>query len=287
MTRREYLDRYGEEPEKFHDQLEDAIDRVSSLGFGDRETAPGTLWPSRMSAFTLYMMNKELKKMGQDTSFLYGRPNSYGLRADEFIKDHSGKHILFAGCSVTFGEGLPEDYIWPRLVYNAISKTEELSGYFNISINGATHIEIMDQISQYIKDFGNPDTIFVNFPDTERMLSAHFPKDDVNRVLPRYKDLELYCSNHSIKLVSFSHYEPYNIGFPHQDIPDKDPMTEISERKTFYKFNMKDYDDRMFVLGQRPLPPVMEGYRIRALDDSHPGVDTHAFFAEHALKALK
>lgn len=33
--------------------------------------------------------------------------NSSGQRCDEFKKTHEGKHILFAGCSITFGEGLP------------------------------------------------------------------------------------------------------------------------------------------------------------------------------------
>ena len=64
---------------------------------------------------------------GKGPKFQY-RLNSNGFRSDHFKKlDTSNINILFAGCSFTFGEGLPEEYTWPRLLENNIKhKTKKI-----------------------------------------------------------------------------------------------------------------------------------------------------------------
>jgi hypothetical protein len=94
--------------------------------------------------------------------------NSDGLRSDEFTSKHDGKHVLFAGCSVTAGEGLLLEHTWAYKVYQELAQTEKLSGYFNIAFPGASIAEIISQIFRYINLYGNPSTIFVNFPDPDR-----------------------------------------------------------------------------------------------------------------------
>jgi hypothetical protein len=100
------------------------------------------------------------------------RLNSFGYRCDEFKTEHAGKHILFAGCSVTWGDGLHEDEIWAKKVYDKVSKDVECSGYFNISFPGLGIIQIIYMIVDYIKRFGKPDHIFINLPQIYRFYGV-------------------------------------------------------------------------------------------------------------------
>jgi hypothetical protein len=95
--------------------------------------------------------------------------NSLGYRSENFTKHHDGKHILFSGCSVTYGIGLEEEEIWSKKLFNKISKDEKLSGYFNLSQPGVGILEIVSGIYKYINSFGNPDCIFLNIPDIGRI----------------------------------------------------------------------------------------------------------------------
>ena len=52
--------------------------------------------------------------------------NSHGYRCDEFTTNHKGKHVLFSGCSNTYGVGLKKEEVWAYKVYNKINKTEEI-----------------------------------------------------------------------------------------------------------------------------------------------------------------
>ena len=97
--------------------------------------------------------------------------NEFGYRSDEFTDVHEKKHVLFAGCSVAYGDGMDLEGIWARKIYDKINEHEETSGYYNIGSNGASPMEIMNLIFQYINKFGMPDVIFVGFPEFYRDIS--------------------------------------------------------------------------------------------------------------------
>lgn len=102
----------------------------------------------------------------------FSKYNSYGWRCDEFIKEHNGKpHILFAGCSEAFGEGAIVEDSWPHMLYTKLSKDMELSGFFCLGVAGMGWIDIFSVIDQYIEEFGSPDYIFLNLPNSQRYLS--------------------------------------------------------------------------------------------------------------------
>ena len=288
MTREDFMERYGEEPEVWHPKLDEMLDKISSLGFSTERSDAQGISQSLMSPFSIYMIEKAIKTHGLELSDLYAQPNSHGLRSDEFTKDHKGLHVLFAGCSVTFGEGLPEDYIWPKLVYDRLSEREQnISGYFNLGINGGNHVQIISQIFSYIKEFGNPEVIFVNFPDTHRLVGDGLPEDYLHIVLSMYDMLDTYCQNSSIRLVSFSHYPFYNLGSPKEkyNAINNDPMYQISSRTSFYQFEMNDLAKAMFVSENDALPAELLDHRIVAFDESHPGTSVHKFYALHALRS--
>ena len=90
-----------------------------------------------------------LKGIQEDNEILYIM-NNCGHRSDDFIKNHDGLHILFAGCSVTFGEGLPYMSNWSGKLYNKISKQIKTSGYFSLSFLGGDTTLIIANIYKYI-----------------------------------------------------------------------------------------------------------------------------------------
>ena len=146
--------------------------------------------------------------------------NSNTYRCDEFTKIHKGKHVLFLGCSNTYGVGLKKEEVWAYRVYNKINEAESSSGYFNIAVGGNNIINSILNIFKYCKKFGNPDTIFINLPCHSRFFD--FQKETMTYKIKSYNDfyenyyinkltiynyyfmLEQYCKTNNIKLFSFT-----------------------------------------------------------------------------------
>ncbi len=84
--------------------------------------------------------------------------NSRGFRSVEFSSKNS---ILTAGCSYTYGSGLPFEYIWPQLLQKKILDKQVA----NLSYPGASIEQLIYYLFQYFKQIGNPEMIICNFPD--------------------------------------------------------------------------------------------------------------------------
>ena len=128
-----------------------------------------------VSSLEYYMIStKKIKKIKKDISYI---TNSYGLRSDEFKSTHNERHILFAGCSFTFGEGLPYMQNWSGKLFNMISEGVSLSGFFNLGYSGGSVDYICNSIYKYVELFGSPSNLFVLFPDFGRKISNYQGKD--------------------------------------------------------------------------------------------------------------
>lgn len=163
--------------------------------------------------------------------------NSENFRSDEFIENHGDKlHVLFSGCSQTFGEGLPLELTWSKIVYNKINENNICSGYFNIAENGANNFQIISDVYKYILKYGKPDVIIINFTEIFRGYNSYqnelyieqfdpsiknFKTNNKNKYFNKSKNkieinallnhfyeyylmLEQYCNALSIKLITFS-----------------------------------------------------------------------------------
>jgi len=97
--------------------------------------------------------------------------NSSNFRSDEFTKIHNGKHILFSGCSISYGTGLYSKETWPYLLYKKIKEKEIVSGYYNISIPATSIFDNVINIFKYIDSYSKPDVIFLNLPDIARFYT--------------------------------------------------------------------------------------------------------------------
>lgn len=122
--------------------------------------------------------NKELKDIKKDKMVVY-EYNSLGFRSEEFTRDHSGDHILFAGCSETEGVGGNLDSVWSYMVYSELSKNNEVSGFFNLARYGWGYDIIISNIMAYINHYGKPDQIFILFPNLGRFYQWENSDSDV------------------------------------------------------------------------------------------------------------
>ena len=218
--------------------------------------------------------------------------NSKNFRCEELIGNHEGEHLLFSGCSTTFGIGLEEDEIWSKKLYNRIKEDKKVSGYFNLAMPGIGCLEIVANIFKYIDKFGNPDTIFIclpeigrnyiaineetikflNYPeDFEAGLVRHgtYTKDKDEQSLEVLKIntfhyllfLELYCKSNNIKLYMFS----WDYDFPKMDLD------------TLWFFPKADYID-FFKKHADSL--IKDKFAITSRDNEHVGTAYHLFWCD-------
>lgn len=174
------------------------------------KTPPRT--PGQIKTYILEYRNKLIR---QDGPWTKGHKekfgveynlNSEGLRSDNFKTFHDKKHILFAGCSNTFGVGTDYEKTWAYMLYQDILKNEELDGYYNVGTNGSTIIEIIFQVCKYIEKYGAPDTIFLLLPEIERddnffSYPAIYTDAFISRI---YGMLELLCDASGTNLITSS-----------------------------------------------------------------------------------
>lgn len=155
-----------------------------------------------------FLINPLSTRMKEDSKRI-GIPyilNSDNFRSEEFIKEHSGKHILFAGCSNTFGEGVDYEKTWAYRLYKEIEKKEKLSGYFNLGSSGASIFEILVNLNRYIRKYSMPDVIFLMLPEIERDI-RYFVKPEIaltSIVTELYKQFEYLCNKTNTLLIATS-----------------------------------------------------------------------------------
>lgn len=86
--------------------------------------------------------------------------NSYGYRSEEF---DSKKDAVIAGCSNTFGIGLPYEEIWGVSLCNTLGLS-----FDNLGMAGLSTQKTVANLMAYIKTYGKPEYIFCLFPNFAR-----------------------------------------------------------------------------------------------------------------------
>lgn len=220
--------------------------------------------------------DKTFKKNHEQT--LKKEISSLGFRSDEFTTTHNGKHILFLGCSYTWGTGLYIDEVWSKILYNEISKKEKTSGFFNLGIPGDSIYSSITNAFKYFKNFGNPDVIFFNVQEIGRFYVYNKFKNKIhkatmsdNEVLnilayQHYYMLEQYCNKNNIKLISFT-----------WDLDNKENI--LKKFNTFYSLSPDQVSD--FVLKYSTENPLEENC-LTARDRSHLGKAYHLYWSKSA-----
>lgn len=227
--------------------------------------------------------------------------NSDFFRSDEFRNFHKGKHILFSGCSVTYGMGLYTEELWSYKLYKKIEEKERLSGYFNLGTPGTSIIDVVFNIFKYISKYGNPDVIFVDLPDLSRFYVLHDKDSDnekwdlrkgqsvphhfqyyhatckeenlPNLILEELKIyyyqymmmLEIYCIVNNIKLYLFSYSEECYNFLNRTDLSRVFRYDKELEEKFVFEYCENNKDDYFALI---------------ARDNAHQGTAYHKFWSE-------
>lgn len=229
--------------------------------------------------------------------------NSLGFRCDEFVEkgEHDGKHILFSGCSVSWGDGLNKEEAWPWMVYQELSKSEKTSGYFSLAFPGTSIAQQIFWMFRYFKKYGNPDIIFFLMPnlgrivsiDSEKLLdpvhgmaSSIMAKSDDDEYpgslkmsgylnFEAYLMLEQYCISNGITLVSSSWSHSESDGAPGNTTEtfgdNFESFFKMSHGKVELKF-LKEYME------------ANPDSQLLARDRSHPGTAKQAWNASQMLE---
>ena len=201
--------------------------------------------------------------------------NFFGFRSDNFTEKHKGLHILFTGCSETWGYSLLKEEMWSNILYKKIQDKKECSGYFNLSIPGTSIFSQVTNMFKYFNQYGNPDVIFFNMPNLKRfygyenrLIDSEY-NNESKTVLgllayQHYLMLEQYCNSNNIKLYSFSWSK------------DTESKMSNSFKKTFYKINQ----DNLLNFVYEYKKENKNQYSINARDGIHFGVGFNKYWAD-------
>lgn len=136
--------------------------------------------------------------------------NESGFRSAEFS---SGTDLVFAGCSYTYGSGVPEEAIWGNVVADSLGLTKS-----NISLPGVGADWIVESLFTYFRNFGNPKYIFCLLPPEFRVS---VPVD--GKVLTSNE----YSSNQTkVHKLSATWYENQNKKYAKSPFNVEDVITE-------------------------------------------------------------
>jgi hypothetical protein len=246
------------------DKEAETFEKMINAGMMDVSYHNNGLGTSNAGPKKLFVLFEILKENGYSYEDFY-KLNKYGFRSDEFTSDHDGKHIVFAGCSYTYGDSVFLEDSWTYKLYLDIAKKEKLSGYFNLGSPGASTKESIDQIFFYIELFGNPEVIFLLMPNPERGSQDN----SYSELFLSTNKLIEHCQNNNIKLFLSSwdlreHWDgdedpkPKILGYSNMDI-DK-----MSSHVAEFCENNKDHDLSKFFL--------------YAFDLEHPGIALHDYY---------
>jgi hypothetical protein len=235
----------------------------------------------------------------------------WSYRCDKFTKDHAGKHVLFAGCSITAGEALDKEQTWAFKAHASMTGT---SGYYNIGVPGFSITDTIDQIFKYVYNYGNPEEIYILFPNASRDLeySGHEKRYMELLIWRSYFYLEQYCKSNNIKLYSFTWEIPLK-GWP---LTPKDAASLYPDpnQKKYYPGTNEEREDWSQQLGEETIE-ILKNFEtfhyfpeeqmhesvfrydtsknknketsIIARDNVHPGESFHDFYAEFILSKAK
>jgi len=120
--------------------------------------------------------------------------NNYGYHCDDFTSLEAHNNFLFSGCSVTSGLAIEQKNTW------AYTLNQKMAGnkFFSLAAPGRSVDQIIDEIYQYIANFGKPKGIFLIFPS---LLRDYFVFDipDKNEYFATSKLVEAIDVEKSLK----------------------------------------------------------------------------------------
>lgn len=156
----------------------------------------------------------------KDSNFKY-KLNEHGFRSESFnFFNENNINILFLGCSITHGVGLPEEQTWYKKFVDTIQMKypNRTIQYYNLSVSGAGFEIMFKNLLTFLDRVGKPNFIIALFPQISRQLkwdgqeykNAHLKvtKEEFYQAIPNIMDTSL---EDLMKDVDVNHAINYSI----------------------------------------------------------------------------
>jgi len=235
-----------------------------------------------------------------DGLFLY-KVNGFGFRSNKFeVLSDNNLNILTAGCSVSFGMGLPNEMIWPEMLKKNIqTKTDKNVRLDNISFSGIDTVQEIHNIFVYIENFGKPNEIYALLPPIYRYPSL----GHVSGRMSTKQKISKMNSSEDIELYLVGEWDAVGSEFMHNIISIrkleqycKDLGIKLSwaswdkatnEYYSIFNFNNRteiDFNEEGLV--DKCLTETHKKYWERARDGAHPGYKHHLIYLRTFLDKI-
>lgn len=156
--------------------------------------------------------------------------NNHGHRSDDFENISKEKNsVLFAGCSTTFGQGIPLDYSWPKILFDKLKNYIDIEKFYCISFPGASTFRIIENIFRFCYLYGTPKNIFVLLPDYMRQDRYQFLDDKYEKMLLEESDEDR--ENFKNQLLEYKHRRKIQSGNSHK----------LKERESSFIFDQEGF----------------------------------------------
>lgn len=204
--------------------------------------------------------------------------NNYGFRCDDFDDWRKFPYrILFAGCSMTEGIGVPLEDVWPKILHKKICEHYEIEmPFWSVAVGGTG----IDQLVRYIynaKDLLRPHIIISYLPSKERREPAfEIPWGHWSLDYPDGKNTRVFLDPGLIEYQTEKNLAML-------DMILKEINCTFLFSSSMWDFNISDYiDSPRFI--QRPHIP--EQYDL-GRDGLHAGPETNKIMAERVFNDFR
>ena len=228
------------------------------------------------------------KKVIRTTEVPYGpndieyKYNNYGFRCDDFDSwEKFPYRILYAGCSMTEGIGLPLDDIWPKLMHKRMCEEYNIEMPYWTIASGGTGLDQMVRYLYNLKDLIRPQIILCYLPGKERR-ELWYEERWGTWVFDKHQKRKYNFDQYDTKVFTDERYVEYqtekNLAMLEMILKELNCLFLFSS--SMDDFKITDYLNSSYFV-QRPHNP--EQYDI-SRDGIHAGPVTNKIMAERAFE---
>ncbi len=213
-----------------------------------------------------------------DIDYVY---NSAGFRCDEFDSWQSHHNrILFAGCSLTEGIGLPLKDTWAKIMHERICREFNINTpFWNIAVGGSGLDEMVRYLYHYF-DLLRPQIIISNLPEIFRreFWDPESPQFDVSSNQERINTIKLVRDEKFIRYQTEKNFAIMNL-----------LLEKYNSSLVFVTFdencNISYIKDDLPRINQIDLFPIETEWDL-ARDGLHAGPNVNRYFANKFFELI-
>lgn len=254
--------------------------------------------PNEDCSYDRLYIDPELKINKKLIKHVSYKLNNNAHRSDDFKKLNPDKtNILYAGCSVTFGQYLPEKYSWPYHLHEYLQTKFDVNEVNTLAFPGASISKIVNNILKYIDQYGAPDYIFFLIPDPFRYVLPTENGDTFQPVITyaSHTGINSDCKPYRGVFESQQAFRILNMVCKWNNIKMYSYSWDSLTNKIFTKLELNN-SDSINLLGSDKIPKELDldkllkydkGFFINAADGLHPGLIENISYANNFIEMME